>query len=181
MPTPDFIVQLREKIGHDQIFVPACSAIIIRDVPADAALWEVPSVLLVKRSDNGTWTPVEGICEPGEEITTTALREVKEEVGLDAKVEALLGVGQSGPVTYPNGDECTFMGTALRVSVADGAEPVISDEENTEAGWFSVAKLPESVSRRHRLMIADAVAQMKHPRGFAPRMGWMKRSEQPGL
>ena len=92
-----------------------------------------------------------------------------------------MGVGQSGPVTYPNGDECTFMGTALRVSVADGAEPVISDEENTEAGWFSVAKLPDSVSRRHRLMIADAVAQMKHPRGFVPRMGWMKRSEQPGL
>jgi len=30
-------------------------------------------------------------------------------------------------------------------------------------------------------MIADAVAQMKHPRGFVPRMGWMKRSEQPGL
>ena len=179
--TAIFINQLREKIGHEQIFVPACSAIIIRDVPADAALWEVPSVLLVKRSDNGTWTPVEGICEPGEEITTTALREVKEEVGLDAKVEALLGVGQSGPVTYPNGDECTFMGTALRVSVADGAEPVISDEENTEAGWFSVAKLPDSVSRRHRLMIADAVAQMKHPRGFAPRMGWMKRSERPGL
>ena len=47
MPTPDFIVQLREKIGQDQIFVPACSAIILRDVPADAALWEVPSVLLV--------------------------------------------------------------------------------------------------------------------------------------
>lgn len=181
MPTPDFIVQLREKIGHDQIFVPACSAIILRDVPTDAALWEVPSVLLVKRSDNGAWTPVEGICEPGEEITTTALREVKEEVGLEAKVEALLGVGQTGPVTYPNGDECTFMGTALRVSVADGAEPVISDEENSEADWFSVAKLPDSVSRRHRLMIADAVAQMKHPRGFVPRMGWMKRSEQPGL
>ena len=66
MPTPDFIVQLREKIGQDQIFVPACSAIILRDVPADAALWEVPSVLLVKRSDNGVWTPVEGLCEPGE-------------------------------------------------------------------------------------------------------------------
>ena len=73
------------------------------------------------------------------------------------------------------------MGTALRLSVADGAEPVISDEENTEAGWIPVAKLPDSVSRRHRLMIADAVAQMKHPRGFAPRMGWTKRSEQPGL
>ena len=43
----------------------------------NAALWEVPSVLLVQRADNETWAPVEGICEPGEEITTTAIREVK--------------------------------------------------------------------------------------------------------
>lgn len=181
MATPDYIVKLRESIGHEEIFVPACSAIIVRDVPTGAALWEVPSVLLVKRADNAVWTPVEGICEPGEEITTTALREVKEEVGLDAKVEALLGVGQAGPVTYPNGDECRFMGIALRLSVTEDAEPIISDEENTEAQWFSVGHLPGSLSRRHRLMIADAVAHLKHPQGFSPRMGWMKRSEQPGL
>ena len=40
------------------------------------------------------WGPISGICEPGEEITATALREVKEEIGLDGRIEALLGVGQ---------------------------------------------------------------------------------------
>ena len=177
MPTPDYILSLREKIGHDQLFLPGVTAVIVRAVPTGAAVWELPSVLLAQRADNETWGPISGICEPGEEITTTALREVKEEIGLDGRVEALLGVGQVGPVVYPNGDQCMFMDTALRVSVADGADPVISDEENLDARWFSVGQMPMSVSARHRMIIADAVAQMKHPQGFRPRMGYTKRNQ----
>lgn len=175
MPTPDYILDLREHVGNKQLFLPACTAIILRPVPAGAPIWEVPKVLLVKRADNGRWTPVAGICEPGEEVSETAVRETKEEVGLDATVEALLGVGKVGPVTYPNGDECLFMDTTMRLSVPHDAEPVISDEENTEAQWFSVAQLPDSVDRRARLCIADGVAQMRHPAGFKSRMGYRKR------
>ena len=175
MPTPDYILDLRDHVGNKQLFLPACTAIILRPVPAGAPIWEVPKVLLVKRADNGRWTPVAGICEPGEEVSETAVRETKEEVGLDATVEALLGVGKVGPVTYPNGDECLFMDTTMRLSVPHDAEPVISDEENTEAQWFSVAQLPDSVDRRARLCIADGVAQMRHPAGFKPRMGYRKR------
>ena len=175
MPTPDYFLDLREHVGNKQLFLPACTAIILRPVPAGAPIWEVPKVLLVKRADNGRWTPVAGICEPGEEVSETAVRETKEEVGLDATVEALLGVGKVGPVTYPNGDECLFMDTTMRLSVPHDAEPVISDEENTEAQWFSVAQLPDSVDRRARLCIADGVAQMRHPAGFKPRMGYRKR------
>lgn len=176
MPTPDFIVSLREKIGHDQLFLPSVTAVIVRAVPTGSAIWELPSVLLAQRADNGTWGPISGICEPGEEITTTALREVKEEIGLDGCIEALLGVGQVGPVVCPNGDKCMYMDTAIRVSVPDDAEPVISDEENIAAQWFSVAQMPTSVNARHRMIIGDAVAQMKHPQGFRPRMGYVKRS-----
>lgn len=175
MPTPDYILDLRDHVGNKQLFLPACTAIILRPVPAGAPIWEVPKVLLVKRADNGKWTPVAGICEPGEEVSETVVRETKEEVGLDATVEALLGVGKVGPVTYPNGDECLFMDTTMRLSVPADAEPVISDEENTEAQWFSVAQLPDSVDRRARLCIANGVAQMRHPAGFKPRMGYRKR------
>lgn len=175
MPTPDYILDLRDHVGNKQLFLPASTAIILRPVPAGAPIWEVPKVLLVKRADNGKWTPVAGICEPGEEVSETVVRETKEEVGLDATVEALLGVGKVGPVTYPNGDECLFMDTTMRLSVPADAEPVISDEENTEAQWFSVAQLPDSVDRRARLCIANGVAQMRHPAGFKPRMGYRKR------
>lgn len=177
MATPDFILELRDKVGHQQLFLPAVTAIILRPVPEGAPLWEVPSVLLARRADNNKWAPIAGICEPGEEATDTAIREIKEEIGLDATVEALIGVGIVGPMTYANGDECIFADTCIRLSVPDGAEPVISDEENTEAQWFPISQLPQSVNRRMRLCIADAAAQMKHPQGFRPRMGYVKRSQ----
>lgn len=176
MPTPDFILRLREKIGHDELLLPGCTAVIIRDVPEGAPLFEVPKVLLVKRADNGKWTPVCGICEPGEDVGETAVREVAEEVGMTARVEALLGVGAVGPITYPNGDVCSYVDTALRLSVPADAEPVIGDDENVEAAWHSIAQLPQSVDARHRLIIADAVAQLKHPQRFVPRVGFHKRN-----
>ena len=175
MSTPDFILRLREKIGHDQLFLPACTMVILRDVPADAPVFEVPKVLLARRSDNGNWAPPAGICEPYEDVADSALREVKEEVGLDAKVEALIGVGRVGPIVYGNGDECVFIDTVFRMSVPDDAEPVLGDDENTEVGWFSIAHLPDSVNARHRLVIAAAVAQLRHPQRFQPRVGFHKR------
>ena len=103
MPIPDFVRALREKIGTDELWLPGVTAVIIRDVPEGAPITAVPEVLLVKRADNGQWTPVTGIADPGEEPHQTAVREAKEEVGLDIQVEALLGVGAVGPVTYPMG------------------------------------------------------------------------------
>ena len=155
MATPDFILRLREKVGHDELWLPAGTAVVIRDVPPGAPIWAVPEVLLVKRADNGAWTPVCGICDPGEDPQVTAVREVKEETLLDARVEALLGVGAIDPVTYDNGDVTRYM-------------------ESTDVGWFSVAQLPP-INPRYRMVIADAVAQMKHPAGFRPRMGYRKR------
>ena len=175
MPTPDFILCLREKIGTDELWLPAVTAVVIRDVPPGAPLWEVPSVLLVKRADNGEWTPVCGICEPGEDPQVTAVREVKEETLLDARVEALLGVGAIGPVEYSNGDVTRYMDTSMRLSVVGSDEPAVGDDESTDVGWISVAQLPP-INPRFRMVIADAVAQMKHPGGFRPRMGYRKRS-----
>ena len=58
MPTPDYIVSLREKIGHEQLFLPGVTAVIVRAVPTGSAIWELPSVLLAQRADNGTWAPI---------------------------------------------------------------------------------------------------------------------------
>ena len=175
MPIPDFVRALREKIGTDELWLPGVTAVIIRDVPEGAPITAVPEVLLVKRADNGQWTPVTGIADPGEEPHQTAVRETKEEVGLDIQVEALLGVGAVGPVTYPNGDVTRYMDTAVRCSVVgDSDEPVISDDENTEVAWFSIMHMPP-MNPRFRLVVGDAVAQLRRPEGFRPRMGYVKR------
>src|SRR5512146_880478 len=47
-------------------------------------------VLLLERADHpGYWQSVTGSCEPGEALRDTAIREVREETGLDALQHAL--------------------------------------------------------------------------------------------
>ena len=47
---------------------------------------------MVKRSDNGEWTPVTGIVDPGEEPAVGAVREALEETGVvDQRRPARLG------------------------------------------------------------------------------------------
>ncbi|AWB81515.1 DNA mismatch repair protein MutT [Corynebacterium yudongzhengii] len=173
MPIPEFIVDLREKIGHDPLWLPGITAVVLRDA-TDDSVWAAPEVLLVKRSDNGAWTPVTGICEPGEDPHVTAVREVKEETGIDARVDALLGVGATEPVVHANGDQATYMSVALRLTALGDDEPVVGDDESAEVGWFPVTRMPVEKPWL-RLIIADAAAQRKRPEGFTPRLGYKKR------
>ena len=47
-------------------------------------------VLLLERADHpGYWQSVTGSCEPGEPLLATAIREVREETGLDAREHVL--------------------------------------------------------------------------------------------
>ncbi|BAU96549.1 NTP pyrophosphohydrolase [Corynebacterium suranareeae] len=178
MAVPEFIVKLREKIGTDPLWLPGVTAVIIRDVPPGAPFHVVPDVLLVKRADTGEWTPPTGIVDPNEQPHVAAVREVKEETGLDVQVEALLGVGAVGPVTCENGDVSSYMDTAVRCVVSGETDvPVIGDDENTEVAWFPISNMPVT-NQRFRMVIADAVAQLKHPQGFKPRMGYEKRNKQ---
>ncbi|WP_080793985.1 NUDIX hydrolase [Corynebacterium pacaense] len=175
MSTPEFIVNLRARIGNEELWLPGVTAVVIRDVPPGSPFHVVPDVLLVRRVDTGEWTPPTGICDPGEQPDAGAVREVLEETGLHVSAEALLGVGAVGPVIYPNGDRCRFMDTAMRcVVVGESDAPFPADGENTEVGWFPISHMPVS-NQRFRMVIADAVAQLKHPQGFAPRMGFEKR------
>ncbi|WKD57308.1 dihydroneopterin triphosphate pyrophosphatase [Corynebacterium capitovis DSM 44611] len=174
MPIPEFIVETRKKIGTDLMWVPSVAAIVLRDSP-QATAWAVPEVLLVRRADNGTWTPVTGIADPGEEPHDAAVREVFEESGILARAVALLGVGAVGPVTHSNGDRATYMSVQIRLEAEDpSAEPFANDDENTEAGWFPISSMPVE-DPKWRLAIADAAAQRRHPESFVPRLGLSKR------
>lgn len=48
-------------------------------------------LLLIHKIDNDYWALPGGGHDPGESITETAVREVKEETGIDVKVESLVG------------------------------------------------------------------------------------------
>lgn len=174
MPIPEFIVETRAKIGTDLMWLPSVAAIVLRDTTSDSP-WAVPDVLLVKRADNGQWTPVTGICDPGEEPHHAAVREVREETGIEATPAALLGVGAVGPITHANGDKASYMSVQLRLEPADpAAEPVVGDDESVDVGWFPISTMPVT-DPKWRLAIADAASQRRHPAQFEPRLGLAKR------
>lgn len=63
--------------------VPAASAIVVDDEG---------KILLHRRSDNDLWALPGGAMEIGESIAETAVREVKEETGLNVKPEYIVGI-----------------------------------------------------------------------------------------
>jgi 8-oxo-dGTP pyrophosphatase MutT (NUDIX family) len=132
MATPDFVLVLREKIGHEPLWLSGVTAVVSRD----------ESVLLVRRSDNGAWTPVTGIIDPGEEPAVAAAREVLEESGVIAVAERLAWVHTHPMITYPNGDQAQYLDLAFHLRYISG-DPHPADGENSDARWFPLTGLPD--------------------------------------
>lgn len=136
MATPDFVLALRDKIGHDPLWLMGVTAVVLRG----AAGYE-QDVLLVKRADTGAWTPVTGIIDPGEEPAAAGARETLEEAGVVAIPEALTRVKALPPMTYANGDQAQYLDICFRFRFVSG-DPHPADGENTEARWFPLGDLP---------------------------------------
>src|SRR5690606_33988050 len=98
VPTPEYISRLRTKIGNDLLLLPGVSGVIVDGEPG------AERVLLGRRSDNGRWASPGGIVEPGEHPAACIVREIAEEVSVEARVDRLVLVTTAPPVTYPNGD-----------------------------------------------------------------------------
>jgi 8-oxo-dGTP pyrophosphatase MutT (NUDIX family) len=134
MGTPDFIRELRATAGHQLLFLPGVSAVVLDDEGR---------VLLGRRADTGRWSIIGGIPEPGEQPADTAVREVYEETAVRCEPERIVLVEAfRRPVTYPNGDVCQFMDTTIRCRAVSG-EARVNDDESLDVGWFSVDALPE--------------------------------------
>jgi 8-oxo-dGTP pyrophosphatase MutT (NUDIX family) len=132
MATPDFVLALREKIGHHPLWLSGVTSVVVRD----------GSVLLVRRSDSGEWTPVTGIVDPGEQPAVAAERETLEEADIVAVAESIAWVQVTDTITYANGDESQYIDLVFRCRYVSG-EPFPADGENTDAAWFPLDALPE--------------------------------------
>jgi len=144
MATPDFILALREKIGHDPLWLSGVTAVVVSE----------DRVLLVKRADSGAWTAITGIIDPGEQPADAAAREVREEAGIEAIPERLALVHVTGPVVYANGDRTQYLDLVFRFRWHSG-DPHPADGENTAARWFPLDDLPPmSDDMRDRITIA---------------------------
>lgn len=149
MATPQFILDLREKIGHAPLWLTGVSAVVVRD----------DEVLLVRRADNGSWTPVGGIVDPGEQPAAAAVREVLEETGLVVEPVRLVSVNVTPMITYANGDQVQYIDLCFLCRWVSG-DPHPADGENTEAVWVHRDRLPEMKAQHmHNLRHALSGAQ----------------------
>ena len=152
MPIPPYVSHLRTMIGQELLWMPGITAVVLRDGAGGPG--GAPEVLLVKRSDNGEWTPVTGIVDPGEDPHVTAVREVEEEACVVAEVERLVWVAASDVVTHENGDLGQYLDHTFRCRWVSG-DPRPGDDESTDAGWFAIDALPQMAPLFHdRIAVA---------------------------
>ncbi|WP_432950033.1 NUDIX hydrolase [Kribbella sp. CA-253562] len=147
MTTPKFILALREKIGHDLLWMPGITAVVLDDRE---------QLLLVRRADDGRWSLPAGILEPGEQPAVAIVREIHEETAVHAVVDRLVRVESLPPSTYPNGDQVQYLDLCFRCHPVGGT-PRVNDDESLEVGWFPLADHP-ALHPREEACIADALA-----------------------
>lgn len=146
MPIPPFVAELRAMVGTHELWLPGVTAVIRRD----------DELLLTRRADNGEWSPVTGIVDPGEEPAVAAARESLEEAGVEVSVDRLVSVGVIPDVVYENGDRAAYLDLTFACTWLTG-EARVADDENVDVRWWPLASLPpmsESIERR----IGDVLA-----------------------
>jgi 8-oxo-dGTP pyrophosphatase MutT (NUDIX family) len=133
VPTPEFVLSLRQKIGHELLWLSTAIGAVFDD---DGR------VLLGRRADIGVWTLPGGIIDPAEQPADAAVREVFEETGVVAVPEVLTSVSVSPPMTYPNGDQVQYLEYCFRCRFGGGVAEV-NDGELSEVAWHPLDDLPE--------------------------------------
>ena len=149
MPTPAYILELRRSHGQGLLLLPGVCGVVVRDDLEPGRR----HVLLVRRSDDGTWSLPAGIVEPGEQPATTVERELLEETRVVAVVERLAWLVADPPLVYPNGDRCQYLTSVFRCRYASG-EAGVGDEESTEVRWVDLDELPPLDARQHERIAA---------------------------
>ncbi len=139
MAISPYLRQIRERIGHELLLIPAVTVLI----------WDQHGRLLLARgAETGTWQAIGGGVEPFESPQDAARRETEEEVGLTValtRIRAVIG-GPEFVLTYPNGDRVAFVATVFDGRVIGGV-PRPDHDEIAEVGWFTPAELAAGARR----------------------------------
>jgi 8-oxo-dGTP pyrophosphatase MutT (NUDIX family) len=128
------IKRLRELVGHELLVLPSAGVL-----PRDGA----GRILLVRLVDTGQWAVIGGAIEPDESPQQAAVREAEEEAGVRVALGAILGVigGPEFRLTYPNGDQTSYVSTIFEATVIDGS-PVPDGDETSDVQWWDRDRLP---------------------------------------
>ena len=105
-------------------------------------------VLVGRRNAPHGWALPGGFVDRGEKVEDAAVREIKEETGLDVSLEQLLGI-----YSDPRRDPRQHVVSVVYIGQASG-EP-ISGDDAAEVALFAPHALPPSLCFDHQRIIAD--------------------------
>jgi 8-oxo-dGTP pyrophosphatase MutT (NUDIX family) len=121
-------------------------------------------VLLIRRTDNDLWALPGGGQEFGEFIAETAVRETREETGIDIDVTGLVGIYSSPKhvVEYPDGEVRQEFSICFRARPVGGNLAISS--ESSDARWVARSELDSlDIHQTMRLRIDHGFAEMAGP------------------
>ncbi len=147
MAIAPYIRRLRELVGTELLVLPS-AAVLPRD--------DAGRVLLVRIIDTGEWAVIGGAIEPDESPEDAARREAEEEAGVTLELGPILAVlgGPEFRITYPNGDQTSYVSTVFTATVIAGT-PRPDGDETSEVAWWDPDHLPyDEMSTFTRALLA---------------------------
>src|SRR5216683_6957982 len=101
-------------------------------------------ILLIRRSDNDNWALPGGAVDIGESLTQAAVRETREESGIDCEITGLSGIytDPGHVMLYTSNGEVRQEFSVVLTARATGGQ-LSASSETSEARWVRLAELSE--------------------------------------
>jgi ADP-ribose pyrophosphatase YjhB (NUDIX family) len=126
---------------------------LMKEIAVNVAVLQDEKILLTQRDDFETWILPGGGVEDGESVAQAAIRETKEETGLEVELTGLVGI-YSRLGNLLGGHVVLFTANVI------GGEIKCQPGETIAVEWFPFDRIPEPLSLGHKRRIEDAVHGM---------------------
>ncbi|KAB2371004.1 NUDIX hydrolase [Actinomadura montaniterrae] len=122
-------------------------------------------ILMIRRTDNDNWALPGGAIDLGESVTQAAIRETKEETGIDVEITGLVGI-YSDPkhvIHYTSNNE-----VRQEFSILLAGKPIAGhlrpSEESSEVTWMALNSIASlSMHRSMRSRVEDYITHPDQP------------------
>ncbi|MFG1998189.1 NUDIX hydrolase [Spirillospora sp. NPDC048911] len=122
-------------------------------------------ILMIHRTDNDNWALPGGAIDLGESVAEAAIRETKEETGVDCEITGLVGI-YSDPkhlIHYTSNDEVRQEFSIVLKARPVGGEPQTSDESRAVLWIPAEQAMDRQMDRSMRRRIQDYLQEQKQP------------------